>query len=159
MTRIGTRVGLSLGLALVAFAPLGATAQDQFSVVQAGGIKWAAAPPMVPKGAQIAVLSGDPGKSGQFVIRLKLPSGYKVPAHTHPTDEEITVLSGTLNVGMGDKLDPKKGEALKAGGFVRMPKGMHHYAWSSGETVIQVSGAGPFEVTYINAADDPRKTH
>jgi hypothetical protein len=69
------------------------------------------------------------------------------------------VLSGTLNVGMGDKLDPKKGEALKAGGYVRMPKGMHHYAWSSGETVIQVSGAGPFEITYLNTADDPRKTN
>jgi uncharacterized RmlC-like cupin family protein len=60
---------------------------------------------------------------------LKVPAGYKVPPHTHPNDENITVISGTFNIGMGDKLDEKKGDALKAGGFAHAPKGVQHYAW------------------------------
>jgi quercetin dioxygenase-like cupin family protein len=127
MTRIGTRIGLSLGFALVALVPLSAMAQDQAVIEQANSIKWAAAPPAVPKGAQIAVLSGDPGKEGPFVLRLKFPAGFKIPAHMHAADENVTVISGTLNFAMGDKLDPKKGEALKPGGFIHMPKGTHHY--------------------------------
>ena len=159
MTRIGTRIALSLGFALVALAPLGATAQDQYSIIEPGSIKWAAAPPALPKGAQVAVLAGNPAKEGPFVIRLKFPSGYKIPAHTHPADESVTVLSGTLNIGMGDKLDPKKGEAVKAGGYIRLPKGMHHYAWFTQETVLQLNGVGPWDLTYLNTADDPRKTN
>src|SRR5436190_19389843 len=114
MTPIAARLGLSLGFALVAFAPVCATAQDQYTIVEPGSIKWVAAPPALPKGAQVAVLAGNPGKEGPFVMRLKFPSGYKIPAHTHPADENVTVLSGTLNISMGDKLDPKKGEAIKA---------------------------------------------
>ena len=159
MTPIAARFGLSLGIALVALTPLGATAQDQYSIIEPGSIKWVAAPPALPKGAQVAVLTGNPGKEGPFVMRLKFPSGYKIPAHTHPADENVTVLSGTLNIGMGDKLDPKKGEAVKAGGFVRMPKGMHHYAWFTQETVLQLNAVGPWELTYLNTADDPRKTN
>jgi quercetin dioxygenase-like cupin family protein len=154
-----TKIGLATAVALVALAPLSATAQEQANIVQASGLKWAAAPPALPKGAQLAVLFGDPGKEGPYVVRLKLPSGYKVAAHMHPGDENVTVISGTLNYGMGDKLDPKKGEALKPGGYVYMPKGMHHYAWASGETVVQLHGIGPFAITYVNAADDPRKTN
>ena len=153
------RIGLTLGFALVALAPLSALEQDQATIAQGSAFKWVAAPPSVPKGAQLAVLYGDPGKEGPFVIRLKFPSGYKIPAHTHPSDENVVVISGTLNFAMGDKLDPKKGEALKAGGFIHMPKGMHHYGWASGETVVQINGTGPFEITYVNAADDPRMTH
>jgi len=159
MTPIATRIGLSLGFALMAFAPLPATAQDQYSIIEPGSIKWVAAPPALPKGAQVAVLTGNPGKEGPFVMRLKFPSGYKIPAHSHPADENLTVLSGTFNIGMGDKLDPKKGEAVKAGGYVRMPKGMHHYAWFTQETVVQLNGVGPWELTYLNTADDPRKTN
>jgi quercetin dioxygenase-like cupin family protein len=159
MTSIGTRIGLSLGFALVALAPLGAMAEDQAVIAQGSNFKFAPAPPMLPKGAQLAVLYGDPGKDGPFVVRLKFPSGYKIPAHMHPSDENVTVISGTLNFAMGDKLDPKKGEALKAGSYIHMPKGMHHYGWASQETIVQINGTGPFEVTYINAADDPRKTH
>jgi len=159
MTPIATRIGLSLGFALVAFAPLVAMAEDQAVIAQTSSFKFAPAPPALPKGAQIAVLYGDPGKDGPFVIRLKFPSGYKIPAHMHPSDENVTVISGTLNFGMGDKLDPKKGEALKPGGYIHMPKGMHHYGWATQETIVQVNGIGPFAVTYINAADDPRKTN
>src|SRR6266567_423391 len=153
------RIGLTLGFALVALAPLSAMAQDQATIAQGSAFKFTAAPPMLPKGAQVAVLYGDPGKEGPLVVRLKFPSGYKIPAHMHPSDENVTVISGTLNFGMGDKLDPKKGEALKPGGYIHMPKGMHHYGWAAQETIVQVNGNGPFTVTYINAADDPRKTN
>ncbi len=96
-----TRISLSLGFALVAFLPLSAMAEDAHTVVEANGIKWAAAPPSLPKGAQIAVLSGDPGKEGPFVLRFKLPAGYKVPPHMHGADENVTVISGTANFGTG----------------------------------------------------------
>jgi quercetin dioxygenase-like cupin family protein len=147
------------GLAIAALLPLGATADEQHAVARADSIEWAAAPPALPKGAQIAVLFGDPAKDGQFVYRLKVPAGYKVPAHMHPNDENVTVLSGTLHIGTGDKLDETKGEALEAGGYVHMPQGMHHYAWFSQDTIIQLNGVGPTGVTYVNPADDPRKTN
>jgi len=151
-----TRITFSLGFAAIALMPFGAMAEDQHTVTQASTIKWAAAPPALPKGAQIAVLSGDPGKEGQFAFRLKFPAGYKVPPHMHPADENVTVISGTLNIGTGDKLDQKKTDAVKAGGFFHMPKGMHHFGWVSQETVVQLNGAGPFTVSYINPVDDPR---
>jgi quercetin dioxygenase-like cupin family protein len=159
MTRIGTHIGLSLGFALAALLPLSAMAEDAHTVVQANGVKWAAAPPSLPKGAQIAVLYGDPSKEGSFVYRLKFPAGYKVPPHMHPNDENVTVISGTVHIGTGDKLDPKKGEAVKPGGYFHMPKGMHHFGWVTEETVLQLNGVGPIGVTYINPADDPRKTN
>src|SRR2546423_820141 len=141
------RIGLSLGVALVALLPLSAIADDQAVIAQPTSFKFAPAPPALPKGAQLAVLSGDPGKDGPFVIRLKFPSGYKIPAHSHPTDEYVTVISGTLNFAMGDKLDPKKGEALKAGGFIHMPKGMHHYGWGNGGTAGPINGDGAVQST------------
>ena len=154
-----TRIGLSIGFALAALVPLSAAADDQTVVARADSLKWGPAPPALPKGAQMAVLSGDPGKEGPYVSRVKLPAGYKVAAHMHPGDENVTVISGTFHIGMGDKLDEQKGEALQAGGYVHMPKGMHHYAWFTDETVIQLNGIGPIGITYINPADDPRKTN
>jgi quercetin dioxygenase-like cupin family protein len=127
-------------------------------VVRPGGLKWGPAPPSLPPGAQLAVLVGDPGKPGvAYVIRAKLPDGYKVPPHWHPTDENVTVLEGTLLVGKGEKFDPSATEELPAGSFMRMPKTMRHFAVAKGETVIQLHGVGPFEITYVNPADDPRK--
>jgi hypothetical protein len=120
-------------------------------------LKWTAAPPVLPKGAQIAVLYGDPGEARPFVFRLKFPAGYKVAAHMHPNDYNVTVLSGTFYLGMGDKFDPNQGQALKAGGYARVPKGMHHYEWTSEDTVLELSGTGPVGMTYLNPADDPRK--
>jgi len=123
-------------------------------------IKWGAAPPVVPKGAQAAVLDGDPFKDGSsYTLRLKMPDGYKIPPHWHPTDENVTVLSGTLGASMGDTFDTAKGQLMKPGGFVTMPHGMHHYAWAKGSTVVQVHGIGPFAFTYVNPADDPRNHH
>ena len=90
-------------------------------------------------------------------MRLKMPANYKVPAHHHPTDEFVTVISGDFRVGLGDKLDINKGQSLKAGGFGEMPAGMNHYAWTAEETVVQIAGPGPFAITYVNPADDPSK--
>ena len=118
-------------------------------------VQYGPVPPFIPAGAQLAVLSGDPGANGPYVVRVKLPSGYTVPAHNHPTTENVTVISGTFNIGMGDKLDKKKAQVLKAGGFFSMPAKMNHYAWASSAAVIQIHGDGPFAITYVNAADDP----
>jgi Domain of unknown function (DUF4437) len=119
-------------------------------------LTWMPAPDAFPKGAQFAVLSGDPSKDGLYAVRLKMPKGYKVPAHNHPTAEYVTVLSGSFHIGMGDKLDLKKGATLASGGYGEAPAKMNHYAWTTSETVIQVHGQGPFAITYVNPADDPR---
>jgi hypothetical protein len=127
-------------------------------VVRPNAIKWGPAPPSLPPGSQIAVLDGDPGKPGMlYVIRAKLPDGYQIPPHWHPTDENVTVLKGALLVGKGEKLAPATMEELPAGSFMRMPKTMRHFAMAKGETIIQVHGIGPFDVNYVNPADDPRK--
>jgi anti-sigma factor ChrR (cupin superfamily) len=133
-----------------------ALADDMKMPVNASQLKWGPGPEFLPKGAEVAVLSGDPAKDGLYVIRAKLPGGYRVPAHNHPTAEMVTVISGKFHLGMGDKLDEKKGTVLTAGGFAEAPAKMNHYAWTSGPTVIQVHGQGPFAITYVNAADDPR---
>ena len=153
------RITTISGLFVAALLPFAALAADNHVAVSADGVKWGPAPPAFPKGAQLAVVTGDPGKEGLYVIRLKVPAGYKVPAHFHPQDENVTVLSGTFHIGMGDKLDESKGTALKAGGFAQAPKGMHHYAWFTEDSVIQVHGMGPQGLTYVNPADDPRKSN
>ena len=135
----------------------GALADDMKAPVNAKDLKWGAAPPVLPKGAQIAVISGDPAKDGAYVLRLKMPKGYQVPAHNHPTTESVTVISGNFHIGMGDKLDTKKGIELMAGGFAEAPAKMNHYAWTAAPTVVQVHGQGPFAITYVNPADDPSK--
>jgi len=126
-------------------------------VVTPDKIKWGPAPPSLPSGAEAAVLVGDPAKKGAYTIRVKLPDGYKVPPHWHPTDENVTVIQGTFNIGRGEKFDAGDTQALPAGSYARMPKTMRHFAWAKGETILQVHGDGPFEITYVNAADDPRK--
>jgi anti-sigma factor ChrR (cupin superfamily) len=124
-------------------------------IIKADAIQWTAAPPQLPKGAQVAVVYGDPGKEGLYIILAKMPDGYAIPAHWHNQTENVTVLKGTFNVGMGDKLDKAKGEALGPGGFFSSGAKMQHFAWATGETVIQVSGIGPFDITYVNPKDDP----
>lgn len=114
------------------------------------------APPFLPPGAQLAVLEGDPmASSGDFTIRLRMPDGYKVAPHTHPNRENVTVLSGTLKVGMGDLFDADKMVSFEAGSFAYLDPTMHHYAAASGETVIQIHGSSPVRFNYINPADDP----
>lgn len=121
-------------------------------------LTWVPAPPGLPPGSQVAVLEGDPSKpGGHFAMRAKMPDGYKIPPHWHPTDERVVVLQGTLGMGMGEKFDPAAGRELPPGSYAVMPAGARHFAWAKGETVIQVSAVGPFEITYVNPADDPRK--
>jgi len=129
---------------------------EQHVVLNAADLKWGDAPPGLPPGAKLAVLAGDPNKKGLFTVRLQTPAGYKVPPHTHPTSEHITVISGTFNTGTGDKFDEAAGKEMGAGGYMVMPPGMKHYAWTPAEAIIQVQGMGPFVIKYVNPADDPR---
>ncbi len=137
-------------------AASGVPAADHHEIVDPANIEWGAPPPGLPAGAKFAVLSGDPGQKGVYTVRLQAPAGYKIQAHTHPTTELITVISGACHLGTGDKFDESKGDAMAAGSFAIMPAGMKHYAWFTEETVIQVSGKGPFAIVYVNPGDDPR---
>jgi mannose-6-phosphate isomerase-like protein (cupin superfamily) len=119
-------------------------------------IVWGPAPPGLPPGSQAAVISGDPGKPGPFTLRAKMPAGYQIPPHWHATDEHVTVLSGTLAMGMGDTFDEKAMMVLPAGGFAAMPPNTRHYLMTKSPVVIQVHGTGPFSITYVNPKDDPR---
>src|SRR4029453_8549547 len=120
--------------------------------------QWGPAPPIVPAGAQIVVLSGDPSKAAPYSVRLRFPANYAIPAHSHPTDENVVVASGALTFGMGDKL--AKGAAtnktLPVGGFAMMPGKMNHFAYTEQETPIVLYGIGPVEFKYVNPSDDPR---
>jgi quercetin dioxygenase-like cupin family protein len=140
------------------FAPVaGAEAPAlEHKTLAPGDIKWGDAPPIFQKGAKMTVLYGDPSKEGLFIVRLKMPANYKIMPHTHPTDENVTVISGEFAIGMGDKLDTKT-KALPAGTFYSMPAKMHHYAFSTKESIVEVSAMGPFVLNYINPDDDPSK--
>jgi quercetin dioxygenase-like cupin family protein len=114
--------------------------------------------PAFPNGGQTALLHGDPTKPGLFILRIKFPPNYVVPPHTHPGFETVTVLTGAMGSGMGEKADLTKGKMLKAGGMLALPANHAHYVWTADEeTVIQVAAVGPFDLIYINPADDPRK--
>jgi len=120
--------------------------------------QWGPAPPLLPPGAQIAVLAGNPMQAVPYTIRLKFPAHYAIPAHSHPTDENVVVVTGGLTFGMGDKLvHDSTNKTLAAGGFALMPAGMNHYAFTTEqETTIVLYGQGPVEFKYVNPADDPR---
>jgi quercetin dioxygenase-like cupin family protein len=120
-------------------------------------VKWGPGPASISPGAQAAVLYGDPSKEGLFALRLKLPKGYRIAPHSHPKPEIVTVISGTFRLGMGEKADPSKAQALPAGSFFAMPPGMVHFASNDEETVIQLNSIGPWTLTYVNPKDDPRQ--
>ena len=119
-------------------------------------IKWIDGPASLPKGAKVAMLEGNPTQEGPFTMRLQLPDGFKIQPHWHPAVEHVTVISGTFNLGMGEKFETSGGRALPAGSFAFMPPGMKHFAWAKGETVVQVHGMGPWKINYVNPSDDPR---
>ena len=144
-------------LATVAGSTSAQAASDDQGFINSKDIKWGDAPPSMPKGAKIAVLQGDPGKSGPFVIRLMVPPGYKVAPHWHTQDESLTLISGTLLFGIGDKVDTKNAHVLNAGGFHFLAGKDHHYVVAKTRAVIQVNGNGPFDMTYISSDDDPQK--
>jgi quercetin dioxygenase-like cupin family protein len=119
-------------------------------------LKWQDGPPSLPKGAKIAVLEGDPSKEGPFVFRVKAPDGYRIPPHTHPKTERVTVISGQFHIGMGDKFDGKALKPMPAGTYGFWEAGMKHFVQAQGETVAQFHGMGPWSIQYVNPADDPR---
>jgi quercetin dioxygenase-like cupin family protein len=121
-----------------------------------GEIKWGPAPDSVPTGAQAAVLYGDPAKEGAFAMRMKLPKGYRIPPHTHPKPEVVSVISGAVKLGMGPSGDAAKARALPAGSFFALQPDMVHYASADEESVIQLNGSGPWGINYVNPKDDPR---
>src|SRR5262249_48390244 len=124
--------------------------------VQPNTLKWGPAPPGLPPGAQVAVVTGDAGKEGPYVVRAKLPADYRFMRHTHPTAENVTMLSGTFHIAMGDKFNLKKGEVAKPGASSIADRNMPHFGWTTSPTVIQIHGMGPFAINYINPSDDPR---
>ena len=155
---LSRRLIVATGLLGLIAVPMTASAASESVAVNPGSIKWGDAPPSLPKGAKLAVLHGDPSKAGPFVIRLMAPAGYKIPPHWHTQAEALTVISGTFYFGMGDKMDATAAQPLKAGGFHYLPPKEHHFAFSKATSVVQVNGEGPFDITYINPADDPQTT-
>jgi quercetin dioxygenase-like cupin family protein len=132
---------------------------DSHVIASVSDAQWGPAPPVLPAGAEIVVLAGNPTQAVPYTIRLKFPAHYAIPAHSHPTDENVVVLSGALTFGMGDSLmrGDAKNKTLTAGGFALMPAGMNHYAFTTAqETTIVLYGQGPVEFKYVNPADDPR---
>ena len=130
---------------------------EQHILLSAADVKWGEGPPNLRPGAKLAVIEGDPkAPDALFTIRIKLPADFSISPHFHPADEHVTVISGSFNMGMGDAFDKTATTALPAGSFAVMPKDHHHFAWADGETVVQVHGVGPWGLTYVNAADDPR---
>jgi quercetin dioxygenase-like cupin family protein len=157
ITRYLTAPLASLAISLtVAAGPV--FAQSTHIIVPADKVQWGPAPPFLPAGAQIAVLQGNPSEKGAVTLRLRLPANYNIPAHWHSMDETVTVLSGAFHVGMGDKLDRQASQTLEPGGFVSLSATMRHFAWTAKPTVVQVNLQGPFDIFYVNPADNPQKT-
>lgn len=156
---------LSTMLVLLALAPAAragdapkkrSAAKPEPVFITAEEIKWGDVPPALPPGAQIAVLYGDPFKKNAFTVRLKMPDGYKIPPHWHTQDEQLSILSGTFVLHMGDTMDSPAHE-LSAGAYHFLPGKAHHAAEVKGETILQLHGMGPFDIHYLNPADDPSK--
>jgi len=148
-----------LGSALSAIA-IAAYADDMAKMdhhmVTAKEVQWNDGPPSLPPGAKLAVIDGDPAKEGPFTMRAKLPAKYKVPPHTHPGREHVTVIEGTFQMGLGEKWDDKAMKDLAAGSFAVMEKGTKHFAGCKKGCTIQIHGIGPWGINYVNPADDPR---
>lgn len=151
VSKYGTTVIVALALSAFAAA---SSAEHRF--VKGTDLTWKPVPSL-PAGAQIAVIEGPMDKAAPFMVRLKFPANYRLPAHTHPAVERVTVLSGAFHMGMGPKLDTRKTQAVLPGDIMVMEPGTVHYAWTDAETVVQLHGHGPWGVTYVNPTDDPRK--
>jgi quercetin dioxygenase-like cupin family protein len=150
----------TLALALAALGPTASWAQDPSTadhiiVVVPSDLKWADS--KATPGAQVAVIEGPANEPVPYILRVKFPADYKIPAHWHPATERVTVLSGTFNLGTGDKLDKEKTKSLTPGSTAIIPPKINHFAWTSEETVIQLNGVGPQDINFVNPEDDPRK--
>jgi quercetin dioxygenase-like cupin family protein len=149
------------GVIVIACVAAVALAQDQGSsagqsshiAIKEADVHWGDAPPALPRGVKLAVLQGHPNANGFFTIRLKTPANYKIPLHTHPTDEVVTVLSGKVDFTLGNSTP----QSFGPGSFLVMPAGMQHAASMKNQAIVQVSGQGPFVINYVNPSDDPRQ--
>jgi hypothetical protein len=155
MNRAGSVCAALIGLAVVATGVYGQEKKESAAaappkIMHFGDLKWT---PLI-KGCDFAAVAGDPNVEGTpFVVRLRCVDGAKIPAHWHPNDENVTVLKGTFLAGMGETFDETKLTTMNVGNFVTMPKEMRHFAMSKGETIVQVHGAGPFKVNWVNPSE------
>jgi len=158
---------LGVSLLLLLLSPSGVHSEDARQLAGSGPdlhwdlfkpdqIQWRDGPPSLLPGAKMAILEGDPAKEGFFTMRLKLPDGYRVFPHWHPRTERLTIIQGIVNLGTGDRFDTAATQTLPAGAYSSMPPKMPHFAWMRGETILQLSSIGPWEVVYVNPTDDPR---
>jgi hypothetical protein len=145
----------TLALAQTAAKKTAAKAAPAAVVVTPDKLQWGPAPPIFPSGAQFAVVAGNPAAAGPFIVRLKLPDGYRIMPHWHPTAENVTVLSGEFRVAMGNKFDENALQPLPAHSVASIPAHHNHYGMAKGETELQINSTGPFKLIYVNPADDP----
>ncbi|RKH57778.1 cupin domain-containing protein [Corallococcus llansteffanensis] len=147
------------GTTLAHAASPGARAASQHLMVRPDDVRWGPPAAALPPGAQMAVIEGDPAAAGKlFTFRFRFPAGYRIPPHFHPADEHVTVLSGELLMGMGEKFDASKAQALPPGSFAVMPATLRHFAFTRQPTEVQIHAVGPWGITYVNPEDDPRNT-
>ena len=155
---IGALVALVVGAAMAQQTSTPKTAAcGEHKMVTPSQLAWGPPPPGLPHAAEVAVLEGDPSRAGYYAVRLRLPEGTQIRPHWHSQDEHITVLSGTLGMGMGDKWNVSTMTPLGIGSYFALPGGQHHFAQARGDTILQVSGLGPFDIHYVNPNDDPRQ--
>ena len=153
MRRTGTMLLLFTGVLTV----LAQKPSEHVKTYTPDALDWGSAPSALPPGAQLAVLEGNPMEPGAYTMRLRMPDGYKIPPHHHARREHVTVISGAFKVGMGDSFDPGGMKEFAPGSFAYLEPTVHHYAMAKSETVIQLHGTGPWEIVYVNPADDPRQ--
>jgi hypothetical protein len=153
LTLVGVLCGVGLALTISA-----KTTSSEKNTFTPDTIPYGSAPAFLNPGAQLAVLEGNPGaSSGDYTVRLKMPNGYRIAPHWHPLRENVTVISGTFKVGMGDSFEEMKMIAFPAGSFAYLDPDMHHYAMASGEVVVQVHGMSPLQFNYVDPSDDPMR--
>lgn len=151
---------LALGFSLAAPGLASAAQEGQHArtISTPDQFEWRDGPPSLPRGAQFVVVEGDPSKDGEyFALRLRLPDGYRIPPHWHPVHERVTVVSGTFHLGHGDRFDAEATQALGAGSYFSLPPKSRHFAYTKGETIVQLNSIGPWQIHYVNPEDDPRK--
>lgn len=159
---IASRGLMALGLAAGLFGALVVLGQEEekskkeHTILTPADLKWGEGPDALPPGAKAVALEGSLKKEELFHLRLKFPAGYKIPPHWHPGTERVTVLSGSVRLGLGDRFDESRMKPLQAGSFISLPPRTAHFVTVTEDTVIQLSTIGPWSVTYVDPADDPR---
>jgi hypothetical protein len=149
-------IAFAVIVCVFASMPSGWAQSDGHRMISPNDLKWGDIPSL-PPGAKIAIIEGPLNEAVPFTFRLKFPANYEIPAHWHPAVERVTVISGTFYMGVGDKLDRNKSMTLSPGSMMIMQPKTNHFAWTKGEVEVQLNGNGPWGVTYVNPADDPRK--